>query len=324
MLLDSFTIPALGKIVSFPILLSFHILFSITLSSIAGLALKTRYKSNFINVFLFFTLFNFIFIVIGYVFSIALVAILYLLKYEKSLKNVKFINTTNQKEQFHKVSRFCGEGGLPTYINNKNIPHTLRMQALVSISKYKSKESVSFFRQSMISSDDEIRLFSFSIIDDFEKDLNGQIYRNLMLFNDNSQSDFQKAATAKSLAFLYWNMIYFDLNEEQLQEFSAEQAFLYAHHSLTLTLKIGKDPEQFHTLFALLGKIYFYRNELELAQEHFNIAIEKGSNADFIIPYLAEIHYMQKNYEAITKVFTRAKNLTINERMYPIIKQWVN
>ncbi len=324
MLLNLFTIPALAKIGSFPLLLSLHILFSITIATIAGLTFKGRYRSSFRNVFLFFTLFNLIFIAIGYIFSIALVAILYILKYEKSLKNVKFINTTNHEEPFHKVNRFCGEGGLPTYVNNENISHDLRMQALVAISKHKNKESISFFKQSMVSNDDEIRLFSFLILDNFEKDLNAQIYSNLILFNDNSQSDFQKAAVAKALAFLYWNMIYFELNDGQLQEFSAEQAFLYAQQSLSLTLKIGKDPEQFHTLFSLLGKIYFYRDELELAQEHFNIAIEKGSNADFIIPYLAEIYYMQRNYEAVSKVFTGAKDLFINERMYPVIKQWIN
>ncbi|MCK5819032.1 MAG: hypothetical protein KAH18_07205 [Psychromonas sp.] len=323
MLLDFSGIPVIQVMRTFSILFYFHVLFSIVIAIIAVFILQLRYKIKFTIAFMVIALFNFIFIGIGYIFSVLLVAALYFIKYKKSLKNVKFIGATHLEEEYPKVNRFCGEGGLTSYVNNNAISHKLRIQALLAISRRKSRESITFLQQSMISQDDEIRLFSFSILDDFEKDINTQIFKDLTEFNDVRQSDTQKAATAKSLAFLYWDMIYFDLRSDKLEEFSVDQSYFYAQKSLELTNKTGESPMLLHTLFSLLGKIFYYKGEFEPAQQHFTIAIEKGSNPDFIIPYLAEIHYIQGNYEAVSTLFANAKGLLINEKMYPIIKQWI-
>ena len=322
MSVDIFSFSLWNNALDFHALFFIHLGLSIVVAFISAKVLTEKYDANYKNTFWLFMFFNFLLVGIGYVLSIGLVVALHLFEFEDALHNVKTFDVGVQEGEFPLVARTCGEGGMQNYINNEYLPHHLRMQALTSVSKQKNRESLAFIKQAILSPDDEIRLFSFSVLDKFEKDLNSQIYINLELFNDMTQSSKEKASTAKVLAFLYWDMIYFDLSEGPLKKFSIDQSYFYAQKSLSLTPDTEGDSNHQNTLLTLLGKICFDRGEFEQAMDHFNKALIKSQNSDFIVPYLAEIHYRNGNYEEVLRLFENAKGLLINERMYPLAKQW--
>jgi len=77
-------------------------------------------------------------------------------------------------------------------------------------------------------------------------------------------------------------------------------------------------------LYVLKGRVYMTEKNYSLAETFFNLAQEiKESDSDFVIPYLAEIYFIQKNFKIVRNIIKeKAESLSLNPRLYPIIQQW--
>ena len=77
-------------------------------------------------------------------------------------------------------------------------------------------------------------------------------------------------------------------------------------------------------LYVLKGRVFMNEKNYEEAREYFTLAQEiKESDSDFVIPYLAEIFFIQKNFTIVKNIIKqKSESLALNPRLYPIVKQW--
>ncbi|MBA1432589.1 MAG: hypothetical protein FAF04_03080 [Epsilonproteobacteria bacterium] len=77
------------------------------------------------------------------------------------------------------------------------------------------------------------------------------------------------------------------------------------------------------SIFTLKGRIFTLRQNYEKAQEYFTLAEELISEkSTAILPYLAEVYYITKRYSIVRSILNHSKELALNPKLYPVIKQW--
>lgn len=291
-----------------------HALLSALFSAIPSYFLTLRYKDSWLRLFLLFFFFNMALPVIGYLFTLWLSYYLFHIKYALILKNTKMLNMEELDQEFPRVKRAFGEGSMVELMSNAFAPQELRMKALSAMAENMTQKNVAMIKHSLSDKDDEIRLYSFSLIDHIEHGLNNKIHEASLHFN-NAKDEEQKFSAAKELALLYWEMVYFDLSDEVLKNYLIKESFKYA--------KIAFSKHMNDTsLNVLLGKIYLAKKEYECAETQFVLAIENGLDHEYIIPYLAELYFLRGNYRSIRSMFSTAESLGMNTVMHPVVEQW--
>jgi lipopolysaccharide biosynthesis regulator YciM len=76
-------------------------------------------------------------------------------------------------------------------------------------------------------------------------------------------------------------------------------------------------------LYVMMGRVYMNQGKYEKANTEFTIAQELDTaEASFILPYLAEVHFLTGNYDVVYSMMNMAKNLEFNATLQPIAEQW--
>jgi len=303
--------------VSYELLLKFYLLhffISAVISYVSSLYLKKRYKDNFKSLFLLILSFNVVVPFIGYAFTFWMSYYLMKIKYAKTLKNAKSLNMQELDNEFPTVKRMFGEGSMVELMKDETAPKFKRMKALSTMAEDMNRRNISLIKQSLSDKDDEIRLFSFSLIDNMEQDINTKIHEASLNFEKAENTD-DKVKYAKELAYLYWDMVYFDLLDDTLKNFFINESLKYAKI-------VFKEDLSDSSMNILLGKIYILRDEYEEASTQFIMAIESGADNEYVVPYLAEIYFERGNYKSIRSMLNLVKSLGINSTMYPVVAQW--
>ncbi len=293
---------------------SLHILLSAVISLVASFWLKKRYKDRTLNIFFLAFVFNIIVPFIGYFFTLWISYYLVQIRHAKILKHAKTLNMQELDHEFPKVKRMFGEGSMVELMSNSYAPKHKRLKALSVMAEDLNQKNIALIKHSLSDKDDEIRLFSFSLLDNLEQNINTKIHKASLVFENETQAD-KRAMAAKELAYLYWDMVYFDLSDDTLREYLLNEALKYAkivffHDMSDASINI------------LLGKIYLSKEDYEEASTQFIMAIESGMDNEYIIPYLAELYFKRKNYRSIRAMLNQVHGLGINAKMYPVIVQW--
>ncbi len=302
---------AAGSLILFYLL---HLSVSALLSGIIASYLTRRYKDHWALKFTFLLLFNLALPLIGYLFTLWIGYYLLHVEYAKVLKHTKMINMEDLDQEFPHVKRAFGEGSMVDLMANEMAPQELRMKALSTMAENMTQKNVSVIKNSLSEKDDEIRLYSFSLIDNMEQGINGKIHTASEKFK-HSSSEKERISAARDLAFLYWEMIYFDLSDDILKAYLVGESYKYAK----IVLNADINDTQINVL---LGKIYLHKSSFEDATTHFVMAIESGIEHEYIIPYLAELYFKRGNYRSIRSMLREVQNLDMNATMHPVVAQW--
>ncbi|WP_345991083.1 hypothetical protein [Sulfurimonas sp. HSL-1716] len=292
-----------------------HLGISLLIAIGSSLYLKSRFSSSRIQSFVFFLLFNFSMPVIGYISSLW---ISYYLKngtYTQKIKKTTLLDLEEFEYNFINIHREFGEGSVQDMLLNRYVPTEKKIKALASLSDNMSQGNMHIIKNTLISSDDEVRLYGFAIIDKTERELNGKIYR--LLESLKSSEDVKtKASIAKDLAFLYWEMIYYELSDDSLVEYLLKEVVNYIDKALEVYFE---DPK----LYVLLGRVYMFKKDYVNAELQFTLA-EKFSEEklNYVMPYLAEINFISGDYEKVKSILKNAQDLDLNNKLYPIVEQW--
>jgi tetratricopeptide (TPR) repeat protein len=292
----------------------YHLYFSSLIAGICAYFLRIRYEDRWLKNFLFLLFFNMAIPGIGYLFTLWLSYYLLTVEFVKVLKNTKMLNMEELDQEFPRVKRGFGEGSMVELMSNALAPQTLRMRALSTMAENMTQKNVALIKHSLSDKDDEIRLYSFSLISNMEQALNTKVHHTTLRYK-NSRSADEKLAAAGELAFLYWEMIYFDLSDEILKKYLVEESYKYARELFVSDMSNT-------SINVLLGKIHLMRKEYEQATTHFIIAIENGVKREYIIPYLAELYFQSGNYKSIRSMLGVVGELEMNATLYPVVEQW--
>jgi len=329
------------------------------------------HKNNRITNFFFIFLFNLAMPLIGYFLSAWIAWYLNNIKYEKRVSNTNILNLDEFGITFLKVERIFGEGSMSDLMTSEYASKSKKLKALSSLANNPSPANLRIIRQTLSSTDDEIRMFGYAIINKAEKLLNIKINYHLEKYNqEKHKADPQikvLAHAAKELAPLYWELIYTELSHESLKENFKKEVIKYIkvakefyipqiqniqqeidtiHKELsqdkkkngkeeivkidTLKKELNtqnselKEVHEINTkIYILMGRLYMSMKEYEKAKEEFTFAQSlHEEQLSFILPYLAEIHFVTQNYRVVNSLIHKAKDLELNATLYPIVDQW--
>lgn len=296
------------------------------------------HKNNLKSGLIFFFLYNFSMPVLGYISSILLARLMLTVEYKEKVSNTNMLNLDEFGISFLEVERVFGEGSLNDLIHSKYAPKSKKLRALNVLSANISPANLRIIKQTLSSTDDEIRMFGYAIIDKAEKRLARNINIELeKLKTADINRDLQDIAeAAKELAFLYWELLYTELSHESLNKEFLDQVQSYAllsrrHYLILLDELPSKEESQesavilnnLSKLHLLLGRVYMKQNEFELALTEFIVAQElREENSNFILPYVSEVYFLMGKYRIVTSILSQLERLSINSTVYPILEQW--
>ena len=316
------------------------------------------HKNNKVSIFLFIFLFNLSIPFLGYFFTLWLVWYMVNIKHKKAIVHTNIINMDEFQATFLKISRVFGEGSLINLMKNEYVPQSKKIKALSILANSNTPVSLHIIKQTLTSTDDEIRMFGYAILNKREKSINTAIDKYLqVIYSQTAQTDNEKekiAFAATELAFLYWELVYTEISHESLKNNFLNSAITYAtiakEYYIPLLDVISKKMRQYEKedeqllhidrlrherkrmkdtyatcakLFTLMGRIYISQKEYEKAKEEFTVAKELlPEHSTLIIPYLAEVYYITHKYKIAKTILNQTKELKLNAKLYPIMLQW--
>ncbi len=295
------------------------------------------HKNNFKSSLLYFFLFNFSMPLLGYFVSILLARLMVNVEYEEKAATTNILNLDEFGISFLEVERVFGEGSLNDLIHSKYAPKSKKLRALNVLSTNTSPANLRIIKQTLSSTDDEIRMFGYAIIDKAEKRLAKNINLEIeKLKTADATANLKDAAeSCRELAFLYWELLYTELSHESLNEEFLDEvekfALLARRHYLLILNEIPLESRDEHLaitmnlskLHLLLGRVYMKRELYEHALTDFIVAQElREDDTSFVLPYIAEVYFLTGKYRIVASILSKLENLSINSTIYPILEQW--
>ena len=197
--------------------------------------------------------------------------------------------------------------------------------AVMATTRMKSRQAVPLLKVAMRDEADDVRLLAYSIKDKKESEINGKIKRLLAVLeqDDLRQSDGkgspltgrERAATERSLAFLYWELVYLDLAEGDIREFFLKQVVSRARAALA--------EVEYGPLAVLLARAQMALGCFEDAIETLDGAEQMGVERAVLAPYRAEIAFHLGRFGEVRERLLEVGN-SPHEALREVLAYWLN
>jgi len=216
------------------------------------------------------------------------------------------------------LAQGMGEGGAWSRLRAPALPRGMRLKALLAVNAGGGFNASRLLQMATSDSDDEIRLLAFKLYDQREKVIGATISEALHRLRElNNQDDLQdeRRNLFRSLAFSYWEMVFNELNSD-LSQFFIEQSLQYAIQAYNAEIDD-------HSLLILMGRVYLRKGDLQSAQKFINMGLVRGAHRDRVIPYLAELAYLKRDFKTLKQLFVDDPLLRYKPGIAPIAKFWM-
>lgn len=226
----------------------------------------------------------------------------------------------NLQDNLYKEIKFkpvrYGEGAFFKFLYEINIPTEAKLKAIIALEQDRTPKSLVLLKKALSSVDDEVRLFAFSAITKLEESISASIQKNLekLLKTEDEQ---QKALIKREIASLYWDMLYYDVVDEEIKIFILSQIEKYAEEAREV---LGNDPK----LLFLISVVKLKKGEYEEAEGLMEKLLEFGFMEDKVVMYLAEIYYMRGEIDRIKYLFNRFYYLYFDHSLSSIVEVWAD
>ncbi len=294
-----------------------HIFISFIISIASTYLLKNRYYNQKVySIFLILFSFNIFLPVISNLITIFISIVLVNTKNKKHLQHVKKFNKGEfLNNNFPIVNRVFGEATVAKISTNTHINSNQKMKSLIFLSNNPDKKSFPIIKNLFSDKDNEIRLFSFSLLNSSENELNEKITFAIKEFNC-EEDEKKRSKLAGELAHLYWDFIYYGFSNLETEGLIIKNTEYYLNIALN---NEEKECEQ----NLLFGKVLLYKKDYESAVKSFKLAIKNGIKKSVVNFYLAEIAYEKRAYLEVKSLLKEIKSIDTSLTTAPIHKQWV-
>jgi tetratricopeptide (TPR) repeat protein len=215
-----------------------------------------------------------------------------------------------------------GLSGVRERISQQNLNPEVRIQSLMALQQSSTKVATSLIGDLLSDHNDDIRLLAFGMLDGREKKFNHQITdirKQLDSFSETSLSIddyYQKSNLLQRLGELHWELVYEDLVQGDLRQFSLRQAEQYTREALSLSKE--QDAIALFQLAKILNASGRYPDALRTLQQAIGAGLSKGRAK----PYLAEIAYNLRRYDLVKQVLGEMKDQVLTPKMRPLVSLW--
>lgn len=198
-----------------------------------------------------------------------------------------------------------GLSGAKERINKQELSAEIRIKSLMALQQSSTVGATNIITELLADTNDDIRLLAFGLLDKREKHINNQIAelrKELDALSDSALSFtdyYQKSNILLRLGELYWALVYENLVQGDLRQFSLARAEDYTRQAISL------DKESDPISLFQLAKTLNAANRFDEALEAFNHAVSAGLSEDRALPYLAELAYNLRDFKKVHYIFTQ-------------------
>ncbi|MEA2091803.1 MAG: hypothetical protein U9O83_05520 [Campylobacterota bacterium] len=276
------------------------------------------HKNNQITTIIFIFLFNISIPIVGYIFSIWIIWYLKSVSYEKKVAHTNILNLDEFEFSFLKIERIFGEGSMSELMINKYAPKSKKLKALSALANNLSPANLKIIRQSLSSTDDEIRMFGYAIINKAEKVLNQKINKYLDILyleakRGDEKDDELVAESAKELAFLYWEMVYTELSHESLKNNFLNSCIAYIELAREYYISEVKGNTELIKEYETQNRSEMNENEVQEINEKIEIQQQRLHEyykiSSHLYMLMGRVYMQRKEYESAKAEFTVAQEL---------------
>ena len=206
------------------------------------------------------------------------------------------------------------EARLQAKLANPDISTTERLSALVAIQGMPTRTTGSLLRELLTDPVEDIRLIAYGTLDQAENEIMQLIFttrRSLEAATD----DVARHALNRRLAELHFELVYQNLVLGAVQRHTIEQAETYARASLATD-----DTDA--ALWLICGRLALAVNEPVAAKTYLLRAQALGFPRERLIPWLAEVAYLQRQFPLVTELLGSLGNGTTMPTLKPVVSYW--
>lgn len=196
-----------------------------------------------------------------------------------------------------------------------NVPSDIRMQALLTLQAVPGRVANPILEGLLGDEVDDVRLLAFGMLDSEEKKISSLIQHELTLLAGELDA-VQRRACQRHLAELHWELVYAGLAQGELRRHILGQAQGYLEQALTY------DAAPAPGMLFLKGRILLTQGKIEDASATIAQALELGLSPASALPYLAEIAFMQRNFDLVTQYMEQVSRLHIAPKTRAIADLW--
>ncbi|MBM3117622.1 tetratricopeptide repeat protein [Jeongeupia naejangsanensis] len=202
-----------------------------------------------------------------------------------------------------------GMGGVRMRLTDPHTRPEARLSALLTLKSMPIRHASELLRDLLDDPEEDLRLLAYGMLEREEKRLDSQINIALERYRDGDP------VAARTLAFLYWELIYHDLAQGDVRRFAAGEVERYLDEALKAA---PREPD----LWMLRGKFALLHEQLDEAGNAFGTASILGYPHVKLIPYLAELAYVRRDFGAMRALFPSLNPLHVNDTLQPVVRFW--
>ena len=195
------------------------------------------------------------------------------------------------------------------------VPGNIRMQALLTLQAVPGRVANPILENLLGDSTDDVRLLAFGMLDSEEKRISQNIQRERAQL-DAGISPGQRYDCLHHLAELHWELVYACLAQGELRRHILRQAREYLEGALAT----GIEPSP--GLRMLQGRILLAQDDWAAAEDVFRSALLQGLPATSVLPYLAEIAFIQHRYDEVRLHLGGLVDLNTAVRTTAVVNLW--
>lgn len=196
-------------------------------------------------------------------------------------------------DRTHDPSRMRG-GGARARLRDRQLAPTRRVEALMALGSMPTPAAGPLLREVLADPVDDLRLLAYGLLDRREKEISERLLRERAMLSELTDPIEQRAAAAR-VAHLFWELVYQDLVTGDMAMYALEQG---RSHALLAVEGRGAGAATAGA-WLLLARIELRRGVLGGVEEALQAAQDHGLPRTAIIPYLAELRFLQHRHREI-------------------------
>jgi hypothetical protein len=190
-------------------------------------------------------------------------------------------------------------GQVRAQLGNASAPLDQRMKALVALQDTPAHATGELLRNLLADPADDIRLLAYGILDNKEKAVMSRIREAQLALND-ARDGIDRHAGHKRIAELYFELIYQDLVQGDMRRFAADQVRSHIGEAH----RVDQDDAG---LWFMLARLELQDRNTDAAQEALARAEAAGFAHARLLPYVAELRFLQGRHEEVRRMFAELR-----------------
>lgn len=236
--------------------------------------------------------------------------------YPPAAKQADFSQVESPQFVSYLISRVAHGAGarLRARVENKEGAADDRTAAMAAIRSLPTHVTGTLLSDLLSDSSEEIRLLAYGIVDGAERAVMQQIFAANTRLTD-ATTKKERSEAHGQLAELYWELIYQNLVQGAVRQFTLDRVADHAREALG---EKGTDA----TMWYLLGRCALLKEKPDEAQACFERARDEHFPADRLAPWLAEAAYLRGQYDQLSAMLNPLDKGTMPPMLQPVVSYW--